>query len=155
MKKVAIVVNSAWQGYNFRLNLARELKDNNYDVLLENGDILYVPTIKNSVNVIGQVQVSSSHIYDESLTAEDYLLQSGGSKKRADEDRVYIISANGSIKLMQSGNWFSADVSNDVKPGDTVVVPLDTEYMDNISLWTSATTIMYNTAVAIAAISGL
>mgnify|MGYP006173188479 CR=1 FL=1 len=32
MKKVAIVLNSAWQGYNFRLNLARELKNNNYDV---------------------------------------------------------------------------------------------------------------------------
>jgi len=28
VKKVAIVLNSAWQGYNFRLNLARELKDN-------------------------------------------------------------------------------------------------------------------------------
>ena len=32
MKKVAIVINSAWQGYNFRLNLARALKINNYDV---------------------------------------------------------------------------------------------------------------------------
>jgi glycosyltransferase involved in cell wall biosynthesis len=33
MKKVAIVINSAWQGYNFRLNLARELKENNYEVV--------------------------------------------------------------------------------------------------------------------------
>ena len=32
MKRVAIVINSAWQGYNFRLNLARALKINNYDV---------------------------------------------------------------------------------------------------------------------------
>ena len=137
------------------LDLPKIVKDNNYDVLLESGDVLYVPTMKNSVNVIGQVQVASSHIYDKSLTAEDYLLQSGGSKKRADEDRIYIISANGSIKLMQKGNWFSNDAGDYVKPGDTVVVPLDTEYMDNISLWTSATTIMYNTAVAIAAISGI
>ena len=137
------------------LNLPEVVKDNSYDVLLENGDVLYVPTMKNSVNVIGQVQVSSSHIYDSKLDAEDYLAQSGGSKKRADENRIYIISANGRIKLMESGNWFSSDESNAVKPGDTVVVPLDTEYMDNISLWTSATTIMYNTAVAVAAISGI
>lgn len=137
------------------LNLPEVVKENNYDVLLENGDVLYVPTMKNSVNVIGQVQVSSSHIYDSKLNAEDYLAQSGGSKKRADENRIYIISANGRIKLMQSGNWFSSDENNAVKPGDTVVVPLDTEYMDNISLWTSATTIMYNTAVAVAAISGI
>jgi len=33
MHKVAIVINSAWQGYNFRLNLARELKKNNYRVV--------------------------------------------------------------------------------------------------------------------------
>ena len=32
MKKVAVVINSAWQGYNFRLNLARALKINNYNV---------------------------------------------------------------------------------------------------------------------------
>ncbi|GAA6170916.1 SLBB domain-containing protein [Colwellia sp. KU-HH00111] len=137
------------------LDLPKIVADNNYDVLLESGDVLYVPTMKNSVNVIGQVQVASSHIYDDSLTAQDYLLQSGGSKKRADEDRIYIISANGRINLIQGDNWFSSDASEQVKPGDTVVVPLDTEYMDNISLWTSATTIMYNTAVAIAAISGI
>ena len=33
MQKVAIVINSAWQGYNFRLNLARKLKENNYKVV--------------------------------------------------------------------------------------------------------------------------
>ena len=33
MHKVVIVINSAWQGYNFRLNLARELKENNYKVV--------------------------------------------------------------------------------------------------------------------------
>jgi len=33
MKKVAIVINSAWQGYNFRLNLAREFKENSYKVV--------------------------------------------------------------------------------------------------------------------------
>ncbi|WP_039920126.1 glycosyltransferase family 4 protein, partial [Sulfurimonas gotlandica] len=32
MKKVAIVLNSAWQAYNFRFNLARSLKNANYEV---------------------------------------------------------------------------------------------------------------------------
>ncbi len=137
------------------LNLPKIIEKNKYDILMEDGDVLYVPTLKNSINVIGQVQVTSSHIYDANLTAEDYLSQSGGSKKRADEDRIYIISANGSIKMMESGNWFASDAGSNMKPGDTVVVPLDSEYMNNLTLWTSATTIMYNTAVAIAAISGI
>jgi polysaccharide export outer membrane protein len=131
------------------------VQENNYDIMLEGGDVLYVPSLKNSVNVIGQVQVPTSHIYDQRLTADDYLMKSGGSKKRADESRIYIISANGSIKMIANNNWFSTDASSNMKPGDTLVVPLDSEYLNNLTLWTSATTIMYNTAVAIAAISGL
>ncbi len=136
------------------LDLPKVVASNEYDINLENGDILYVPTLKNSVNVIGQVQVASSHVFDPSLSAKDYLAQSGGSKKRADEDRIYIIAANGSIKMMSSANWFS-DPGGNMKPGDTVVVPLDSEYTNNLTLWTNVTTILYNSAVAIAAISGI
>jgi len=137
------------------LDLPKVVADESYDVLLEGGDVLYVPTLKNSINVVGQVQVTSSHIYDVSLSADDYLEQSGGSKKRADEGRIYIISANGSIKMMDSGNWFTSDAGDNLKPGDTIVVPLDAEYMNNLALWSSVTTIIYNSAVAIAAISGI
>ncbi|HBY84623.1 MAG TPA: polysaccharide biosynthesis/export protein [Colwellia sp.] len=137
------------------LDLPRVINNKNYDVLLEGGDVLYVPTLKNSINVVGQVQVTSSHIYDINLSADDYLAQSGGSKKRADEGRIYIISANGSIKMMESGNWFSSDAGDNLKPGDTIVVPLDAEYMNNLALWTSVTSIIYNSAVALAAINGI
>jgi polysaccharide export outer membrane protein len=136
------------------LDLPRVVDSNNYDVNLEHGDILYVPTVKNSINVIGQVQVASSHVYDPSLSAHDYLAQSGGSKKRADTNRIYIIEANGSIKMMANANWFS-DPGSNMQPGDTVVVPLDSEYTNNLTLWTNVTTILYNSAVAIAAISGI
>ncbi|MEY8212973.1 MAG: SLBB domain-containing protein, partial [Colwellia sp.] len=121
------------------IDLPRVVNNKGYDVLLESGDVLYVPTMKNSINVVGQVQVTSSHIYDTNLSADDYLAQSGGSKKRADEARIYIISANGSIKMMESGNWFSSDAGDNLKVGDTIVVPLDAEYMNNLALWTSVT----------------
>lgn len=137
------------------IDLDRIMAKNNYDVLLETGDVLYVPTMNNSINVIGQVQVTSSHVYDEALDAYDYLEQSGGSKKRADESRVYIISANGRIKMMSNGNWFADDNASRLLPGDTIVVPLDAEYMNNLELWTNITGIIYNSAVAIAAISGI
>ena len=137
------------------LNLPKVVKNNDYDVMLENGDILYVPLRRNAVNVMGQVQVPTSHVFDANLTVEDYLAQSGGSKKRADESRIYIISANGNIRMATGSNWFASDTRSNMKPGDTIVVPLDSEYMTNLTLWNSATTIIYQTAVAIAAISGL
>ncbi len=137
------------------IDLPKVVTDKNYDVLLESGDVLYVPTHKNSVNVIGQVQVTSSHMFDVSLSAEDYLDKSGGSKKRADTGRIYIIAANGSIKMMDTGNWFSSNAGDNIKPGDTIVVPLDAEYMNKLELWTNVTGIIYNSAVAIASISNI
>jgi len=137
------------------INLPQIIAENDYDVSIEGGDVLYIPTRKNSINVMGQVQVNSSHMFDASQSVEDYIKQSGGIKKRADDERIYIISSNGSIRMLEESNWFSSNDSSNLRPGDSIVVPLDSEYMNNLTLWTSATTIMYNTAVAVAAISGL
>lgn len=137
------------------INLPKVMSSNAEELLLEGGDILFVPTRKHSINVIGEVQVTSSHLYNSSMTAEDYIEQSGGVKKRADEDRIYIISANGSIKTFKENNWFASNSDSSLKPGDTIVVPLDSEYMNNLTLWSTATQIIYNSAVAIAAINGI
>lgn len=137
------------------INLPRLMNSNSEEVLLEGGDVLFVPTKKNSINVIGQVQVGSSHLYNSAMTAEDYIAQSGGIKKRADEERIYVISASGSIKMIEQSNWFAGTADTSLKPGDTIVVPLDSEYMSDLTLWSTATQIIYNAAVAVAAINGI
>ncbi|MBA6342140.1 SLBB domain-containing protein [Colwellia sp. MB02u-10] len=137
------------------INLPSLMALNDNDVLLEGGDVLYVPTKNNSINVIGQVQVGSSHLYDNAMSTEDYLAQSGGIKKRADAERIYIISASGSIKMVEESNWFAGAEDAGLKPGDTIVVPLDSEYMNDLTLWSTATQIIYNAAVAVAAINGI
>lgn len=137
------------------INLPRLMNSNSDEVLLEGGDILFVPTKKNSINVIGQVQVGASHLYNSAMSAEDYIAQSGGIKKRADEERIYVISASGSIKMIEQSNWFAGTADTSLKPGDTIVVPLDSEYMNDLTLWSTATQIIYNAAVAVAAINGI
>ncbi|GLX77596.1 sugar transporter [Thalassotalea insulae] len=137
------------------VDLPRLETDKSVDVLLENGDVLYVPTIQNSINVIGQVQVATSHFYQDSLSAFDYIELSGGVKQQADDDRVYIIKANGAVEVPSSSSWFSSNDKSQLKPGDTVVVPLDSDYMNNLTLWATGTQIIYQAAVAIAAISGI
>lgn len=42
-----------------------------------------------------------------------------------------------------------------MRPGDTIVVPLDAEPMRLLTLWTAVTTIIYNLSVAVAAIGSL
>ncbi len=137
------------------INLPKLVNDASYDVLLENGDALYVPSTKTSINVIGQVHVSTSHMYDASISVDDYILKSGGVKQRAETDDIYVIAANGDIKIINSSNWFSTGTKADLQPGDTIVVPLDSDYTNSLTLWSTATQILYNTAVAVAAINGI
>ena len=124
-----------------------------FDLALNNGDALYIPKISQSVTVLGEVQYPTSHIYDPSVDISDYISRSGGLKVRADDERIYVVRANGSVYKPSTFNWYSLE--SRLAPGDTIVVPLDTEYRDTLSLWSTATGILYNTAIAIAAINGL
>ncbi|WP_293748926.1 SLBB domain-containing protein [uncultured Paraglaciecola sp.] len=128
------------------------------NVLLEDGDTLYVPSQSQSINVIGEVYVPTSHLFSAGLSYEDYISKSGGMKNLADEDRIYIIRSNGSVELPGKGNdfWFSSNGENvGIMPGDTIVVPFDSDNIDNLTLWSSATQIIYQLAVAVAAIGSL
>ena len=128
-----------------------------YDVILEDGDILYVPGKSQSVNVIGEVYVPTSHMFTTGLTPNDYIVKSGGYRALADKDRTYVIRANGSVFIPNEGDfWFgSGKPKYDIKAGDTIVVPFDSNNVDNMTLWANATQIIYQLAVAVAAIGSL
>lgn len=123
-----------------------------YDVAVEDGDFLHIPRINRSVTVVGEVQHTGSHRYDSKLSLDDYLNSAGGFRKRADDSRVYVIRADGSVMIPRANRWFSVD-KNRIQPGDTIVIPLDTEYKDNMTLWTQITQVFYQSAVAIAALN--
>jgi len=124
-----------------------------FDVVLEQGDRLVVPRKTRSVTVIGEVQYPGSHSFDGKLSVKDYLALAGNPRKRADEDRVYVIRADGSV-VMPSSGLFAMNTA-EVVPGDTIVVPLDVEYKDSLSLWGQVTQIAYQAAIAIAAVNSL
>ena len=121
--------------------------------MLKNGDRLLVPKQSQEVSVIGEVPNATSHRYTTDQSREDYIRLSGGYTKQADESRVYVVRANGSV-IADSGNrWFSKAGSEGIEPGDTVVVPLNAGKMRPLPLWTAVTTIIYNLAVAVAAVN--
>lgn len=122
-----------------------------FDVNVEHGDKLYVPRINRAISVVGEVQHAGSHRFDATKTVQQYLQLAGGLRKRADDERTYVIRADGSV-MVPSGSWFSVS-RNELKPGDTIIVPLDTEYKDNLSLWAQVTQIFYQSAVALAALN--
>jgi protein involved in polysaccharide export with SLBB domain len=121
------------------------------DVVLKDGDRLLVPRITQEVTVIGEVQSPTSHLFAEGMSPANYIDMSGGTTQRADKSRIYVVRADGSV--VSGGNsWFGFG-GTQVRPGDTVVVPLDAERMRPLPLWTAVTQIIYQLAVSVAAVN--
>ena len=123
------------------------------DVVLRSGDQLIIPKTKQEVTVIGEVQNSTSHLYRESLERDDYIALSGGLTRKADDGRIYVVRADGSVISSESSGWFRRGSQVVIRPGDTIVAPLDTERLPPLPLWQAVTQIVYNLAIAAAAVN--
>ena len=135
--------------------LMREPVGSSDDVVLRSSDRLVVPRFEQQVTVLGEVQNSTSLLYNPRLSRDDYIAQSGGTTRRADRAQIYVVRANGSVVQTGGGGWFRRTSTTDIKPGDTIVVPLDVEHLPPLPLWTAVTTILYNVAIAVAAVHSL
>jgi polysaccharide biosynthesis/export protein len=136
--------------------LERSPMGSTFDVVLHDGDSLIVPRYQQQVTVIGEVQNATSHLYNPKLGRDDYIALSGGVTRRADRDRIYIVRASGNVISAEgSSRWFDHRSSVPIKPGDTIVVPLDTEHIPALPLWTQVTQILYNVAIAVLAVNSL
>jgi succinate dehydrogenase/fumarate reductase flavoprotein subunit len=135
--------------------LIRERPGSPNDVILRGGDQLVVPRLEQQVTVLGEVHNSTSVLFNPRLSRNDYISQSGGLTRRADRSQIYVVRANGSVVASGGGGWFRRTNSADIKPGDTIVVPLDVEHLPPLPFWTAVTTIMYNVAIAAAAVHSL
>jgi len=124
-------------------------------ILVKAGDRLYIPSTPYSVSVSGEVQFPTSHLHDDKLDLEDYLNRSGGFTANADKDRTFIVKASGAV-LSKGGNaWFNPRKGNEfqISPGDVIVVPVNimqSRFLENLSYTTQ---IVYQLAVAAAAVN--
>jgi polysaccharide export outer membrane protein len=117
------------------------------DVIVKDGDKLVVPKKTQEVTILGEVQSPTSHVFEAGLTRDDYIAKSGGATQKADRKRIYVVRANGDVVSGGRSGWFRRTQSIEMRPGDTIVVPLDTERVSKLSLWQAVTTIIYNLAI--------
>jgi polysaccharide biosynthesis/export protein len=122
------------------------------DVILRNGDKLLIPKKTQEVTILGEVQSPTSHVFEAGVSRDQYIARSGGTTQKADTKRIYVVRANGDVVSGERSGWFRRSQSVDIRPGDTIVVPLDTERVRALPLWQAVTTIIYNLAVALLAV---
>ena len=134
--------------------ILREPAHSPYDVILRNGDQLIVPKFEQEVTVIGEVQDPTSHLYNPDLSRNEYINESGGFTAQADTKRIYVVRADGSVMASGGGHWWFGS-GGQIKPGDTIVVPINAEQMLPLPFWQAVTGILYNVAIAAAAVHAL
>ena len=124
------------------------------DVMLKDGDQLVIPEYRQEVSVLGEVQHSSAHLFNRRLDIDDYIDLSGGVNTHADNKRIYIVKVDGSVALPGGSGWFRHKNSR-IAPGDTIIVPLDVDRRRTLSLWSEASSVVYQLALGALAIKSI
>ncbi len=93
------------------------------DLILESGDSIVIPKRPSTISIQGEVLQPGSYLYNQNLTASDYLAKAGGYTALADSSLTYIILPDGSAEQLDQ-SWLPFD-SRSIPPGSVIVVPRD------------------------------
>ncbi|MAD91483.1 MAG: ATPase [Gammaproteobacteria bacterium] len=128
------------------------------DIILETGDVLAVPPLRQEVSVIGEVQRPISYFFDKDLDYNDYIEKSGGLLPTADAKGVYIVKSSGEVSVIKRYLLIGKRRAGMmIEPGDTIVVPLDKDdkRFEGIKLFSQVTQIIYQLSLGIVAVDSL
>ena len=101
------------------------------DIGMEEGDVLNVPQVQQTVNVVGAVFAPTAVVFAPHKTVREYLRMAGGPTQIADTKAIYVIRVDGSAMSRQGFSILGSGVNGAVlDPGDTIVVPEQLERVD-------------------------
>lgn len=95
-----------------------DIEDN---LLLEAGDSLDIPRVKNTVEVRGAVNAPTIMAVSRGASLEFYIRAAGGGSTTADAGRSYVVQPNGKIESRRHFWFWNFDPTP--RPGATVTVP--------------------------------
>jgi hypothetical protein len=133
-------------------------------LLLENGDIIRIPTRDGLVLVSGEVLFPNAIAFDTSLELDDYIQRAGGYTQNADGARVLIAHRDGSFSEPNTSDfadvvlwWGEAPataVSPAIRAGDEILV-LPKIDVKSRQIAKDLTQIIYQIAVSAKVVLGL
>ena len=128
----------------------QKFQKSSYNLTLKENDKLFIPTIDDTVTVMGEILSPNTFVYLEDNGVMDYINDAGGLNETADKEHIYIVKANGVAKKYKK-NYFFED-SGDIFKGDTIVVPLKLDTFSNMKMAKDVTSILYQLAITAASL---
>ena len=107
------------------------------DMLLEDGDLIFIPEKKTTVMVHGEVRFPNAIAYTPGKTLKYYIEQAGGFTERANKSTILVLHQNG---------MFSEGDKVNIQPGDEILV-LPRIEAKRIEIVRGITQILYQIAV--------
>ena len=137
------------------INLSDMLSSDDLIFTVKDGDTLHIPDQPSSVSVAGEVQFPTAHLHEENLNLDDYLKRSGGFTRNADEDRIFVVKANGAVQSKSGNKWFGSVKGSisQIDPGDVIVVPIDVKQSRVLEQLSYTSQIIYQMAVTADAVN--
>ena len=136
------------------------LNDSTLDLYgIKEGDELFVPEKNYVVYVYGETSSEGAVMFSENKDVEYFVEKSGGYKKFADNESIYILHPNGESQLYRSKrNIFESRPKNDIQiyPGSIIFVPRELDDSTPRRLAAQAyVSILGNLGIALASLSAI
>ena len=139
--------------YRVGINLREIMENKNsyQDLILKEGDVLIVPSEKQTVEVKGLVLAPSLVRYERGKSTRSYINSAGGFSDKAQKKSVYVMYTNGDVKGTKHFLFFRSYPK--IAPGAIVIVPEKPEKKglsttETVSITTALATLavlIYNT----------
>ena len=95
------------------------------DVMLKDRDRIVIPNNTVLVQVHGEVMFPNAMVFSDGKTINDYVNSAGGYSQKADQSRILVLHADGTMtRVEHKDGWFSGNTLDKyaVKPGDEILV---------------------------------
>ena len=112
--------------YEVGIDLEAALKKpgSDKDIILREGDRIYIPEVNGIVKISGSVMFPNTVFFDPDMSISKYMEQAGGYGYRADKRKMFIVYQNGTVGLVSKGAR--------PEPGCEIVVPVKRKRQSNV-----------------------
>ena len=109
--------------YTVGIDLEKALANpkSDFDLVLREGDVLYIPEYVNTVKISGSVMYPNTVVYQKGKNLKYYINQAGGYGNMAKKKKVYVVYMNGTVSRLKARN------ASAIEPGCEIIVPSKAE----------------------------